>query len=87
MSKSITVSASDANRSFSRLLRAASEGTRIVITSHGKPVATLAAITTDDPEREQRLAALAELEKHWATVEPVVIGPWTREELYDRDRH
>ena len=37
----LTVTAAEANRSFSKLLRAAREGKRVTITSHGTPVAEL----------------------------------------------
>ena len=36
--RSLTVPAAEANRSFSKLLRAARLGARITITSHGEPV-------------------------------------------------
>ena len=84
----LVVSAAEANRSFSKLLRAAREGKRITITSHGEPVAELAPAgqeARDAAKRVQRLKALEALEAHWATLEPVVVGPWTREELYERD--
>jgi prevent-host-death family protein len=84
MARTMTISAAEANRSFSRLLRAAREGTRIVITSHGTPVAALSPIEGDEQERERRRAALAEMEKRWEAREPVVVGRWTREELHDR---
>jgi len=37
------------------------------------------------PTREQRLAALEKLKQRWATQQHITIGPWTREELYERD--
>ena len=37
-----TVTAADANRQFSALLRRVTQGEQIVITTRGKPVATLA---------------------------------------------
>ena len=83
----LTVPAAEANRQFSRLLRAAREGTRITITSHGEPVAELGPVKIDEEarERERIRAALADLEAHWATLTPIVVGPWTRAELYERD--
>ncbi len=83
----LTVPAAEANRQFSKLLRAAREGTRITITSHGEPVAELGPVTIDPEAREsERLRdALAALEAHWATLTPMVVGPWTRDELYERD--
>ena len=35
--------------------------------------------------REERLAAVEEMKRHWATQKHITIGPWTREELYERD--
>jgi prevent-host-death family protein len=84
----LIVPAAEANRSFSKLLRAAKDGRRVTITSHGEPVAELVPAgerAREAVQRARRLAALAELKAHWASIEPKVIGPWTREELYDRD--
>jgi prevent-host-death family protein len=84
----LVVGAAEANRSFSKLLRAAREGRRVTITSHGEPVAELvpAGQSTNNAARKARRArAQAELEAHWASLEPLLIGPWTREELYERD--
>jgi prevent-host-death family protein len=80
-----TVTASEANRSFSKLLRAVGRGEKVEITSHGRKVAVLAPVEREAPTREQRLEALEKLKKHWAEREFKVIGPWTREELYERD--
>jgi prevent-host-death family protein len=83
----LTVPAAEANRRFSKLLRAAREGTRITITSHGQPVAELGPVENgaEDTEHRRLRAAQDALEAHWATLEPRVVGPWTREELYERD--
>ena len=85
MNRSLTVSAAEANRSFSKLLRAVQEGKRVTITSHGKPVAQIGPVDDDAAEKERLAKALEDLKAHWATLKPVVVGPWTREELYDRD--
>ena len=82
---SITVSATEANRSLSKLLREVARGKRVVITSHGRNVAVMVPADQEGPTREQRLAALAKLKKRWATQEHITIGPWTRDELYERD--
>ncbi len=84
----LTVSAAEANRSFSKLLRAAKAGARVTITSHGEPVAELGPISMesrDIAEQERRRAALERLRDHWRTVVPAVVGPWLREDLYERD--
>ena len=54
-----TVSAVDAKRHFSDLLRRASEGERVTITNHGKPIARLMPI--EPKSRERRLAAIEKI--------------------------
>jgi prevent-host-death family protein len=89
MSKTaLTVPAAEANRSFSKLLRAAREGTRITITSHGEPVAELGPVSGQAAEAAERRRideAHDRLVRHLRSVKPRVVGPWTREELYDLD--
>ena len=85
MDMPITVTATEANRSLSKLLREVARGKRIVITSHGREVAVMQPADPPKPTREQRLAALEALKQMWATQEHITIGPWTREELYERD--
>lgn len=77
------VSAADANRRFSLLLRGVREGRRYVVTSHGKPVARLIPAGGDDEvAASARSTLLSRLEK-----QPVVdAGRWTRDELYEDDR-
>lgn len=77
------VSAADANRRFSLLLRGIREGRSYVVTSHGKPVARLIpAGKHDDVASSARSALLSRLEK-----QPVVnSGRWKRDELYEDDR-
>jgi prevent-host-death family protein len=74
------VSAADANRKFSTILRGVREGHSYVVTSHGRPVAR---IVPADREGETisgaRAALLARLEQQ----EIVQVGRWTRDELYD----
>ena len=47
-----SVSAADANRDFSKLLRTVRDGATVVITSHGKPVAKIIPFATGDRVRE-----------------------------------
>jgi len=85
----LTVPAAEANRSFSKLLRAARQGARITITSHGEPVAELGPVggaTAEDAEKLRQAEGRRKLMEHLESVTPTVVGPWTREELYDRDR-
>ena len=84
----LTVPAAEANRRFSKLLRAAREGATITITSHGEPVAELGPVssaTVDEVEQKRWREAQERLEARWATLESVIVGPWTRDELYERD--
>jgi prevent-host-death family protein len=76
------ISAADANRRFSQLLRGVREDqTTYVVTSHGKPVAKIA------PAGQGSGISAGALEILLRRLEsqPVMnAGPWTRDELYDR---
>ena len=77
------VSAADANRNFSHLLRQVREGRSYVVTTHGKPVAKIIPFTTDDRVVARARAALLER----LSDEPVVdAGRWTRDDLYEDER-
>ena len=80
-----TISAAEANRSLSRLLRGVREGRAYVVTSHGRPIAKLSPInqakSADDRVRE---AAKCELLRRLESQPVIDIGPWTRDELYDQ---
>lgn len=78
------ISAADANRRFSQLLRGVREShTTYVVTSHGKPVAKIVPVDSDSKVSARALELLlARLES-----EPVLnIGRWTRDELYERSK-
>ena len=74
------VSAANANRKFSTLLRAVREGQSYVVTSHGKAVAKIVPVARNgDVARAARTALLKRLRS-----EAVVrVGHWTRDELYE----
>jgi prevent-host-death family protein len=75
-----TVSAADANRDFSKLLKAVREGETVLIIARGEPVATLA----PPAEALERMAkAKAELLAYLERQPARPIEPWTRHELYD----
>ena len=77
---STIVSASDANRQFSKILRAVEAGQTVVVTSHGRPVARIAPVD----EKRERLAARRRL-LEWLAEQPVrSVGRWSRAELYER---
>jgi prevent-host-death family protein len=74
------VSAADANRRFSELLRTVKKGVSIVVTSHGKPVAKISPVVEDNRVAEgARSALFARLRQE----KVVNAGRWTRDELYD----
>ncbi len=75
------ISAAEANRRFSHLLREVREGHTFIVTSHGKPVARIVPHTREGASDRAREAFLRRLES-----QPIRnIGRWTRDELYERD--
>ena len=74
------ISAADANRKFSKLLREVREGRSYVVTSHGRPVARIAPVT-EQRNSKAKAALLAHLEARPVRRSP--IGRWKRDELYD----
>jgi len=74
------ISAADANRKFSQLLREVREGQSYVVTSHGRPVARIAPVKDDrGTTASARTCLLARLRSERV----VKIGRWKRDELYD----
>ena len=76
-----SVSDADANRSFSEILREVRDGKTFVVTEDGKPVARIVPFTQD---MERRLAARDALLKRLDSQPAMNLGPWTRDELYER---
>jgi prevent-host-death family protein len=75
-----SISAADANRRFSELLRAVKKGRSVIVTSHGKPVARITPVAEDERAAAgARSALFARLRRERA----VHAGRWTRDELYD----
>jgi prevent-host-death family protein len=77
------ISAADANRRFSELLRTVKKGQSVIVTSHGKPVAK---ITPFAGEARAAAAARSALLARLQTERPVTVGRWRRDELYDDDK-
>lgn len=76
-----TVSAAEANRQFSTLLRQASQGETVTVLSHGRPVAVIGPVPEGRPgQAEAKNRLLARLRGQTATGE----RNWTRDELYER---
>lgn len=78
-----SISAADANRRFSELLRIVKRGRSVIVTSHGKPVAKITPVVED--ERSAAVARSA-LFTRLRTERVVNIGRWTRDELYNDAR-
>lgn len=74
------ISAAEANRKFSELLRGVREGRTYIVTSHGRPVARIAPVEGQRTS-EAKAALLAHLEARPVRRRP--IGRWKRDELYD----
>lgn len=76
-----TISAAEANRKFSEVLRGVRDGQSYIVTSHGKPVAKILPPDKVTVSQKSREAFFRRLES-----QPVRnIGRWTRDELYERD--
>jgi prevent-host-death family protein len=74
------ISAADANRNFSKLLREVSEGQSYVVTSHGRPVAKILPARAGVELWDRARAALLDRLRS----EPVIdAGRWRRDELYE----
>mgnify|MGYP001301001663 CR=1 FL=1 len=73
-----TISAREANRHFSSLLREVSSGEVITILSRGKPIATISPAN----DRPQKNAARLRLPKRLNKQNVSGSRNWTRDELY-----
>ena len=75
-----TITATYAQRRFADLLRTVEKGGRVIITSHGKPVAIVTPAVEDERTAVgARVALFARLR----TERAVNAGRWTRDGLYD----
>jgi prevent-host-death family protein len=75
-----TISAADANRQFSSLLRDVAKGQAITVLSRGKPVATIAPPGSGGIERQ---VAKRNLIERLRQQKPSGARNWTRDELYE----
>ncbi len=74
------ISAADANRKFSQLLREVREGQSYVVTSHGRAVARIAPVK-EDPRTT--VVARSSLLNRLRSERVVKVGRWKRDEPYD----
>lgn len=75
-----SISAADANRRFSELLRTVKAGHSVIVTSHGKPAAKITPLTEDVRTVERARSTLFNRLRKQRAVD---VGRWTRDELYD----
>jgi prevent-host-death family protein len=73
------ISAADANRKFSKLLRDIKEGQSYVVTSHGRPVARIAPVDEGHQTTNARTVLLNRLRSQRV----LNVGRWKRDDLYD----
>ena len=73
-----TVTAAAANRQFSSMLREVAQGGRVLVTSCGKPVATLEPVRRAATARA--VAAKRRLLARLAAVKPLGARDWARDE-------
>lgn len=78
-----SISAANANRDFSALLRQVRGGATIIVTSHGRPVARVVPVAAG---AQVGRTARKTLFDRLATALPVDAGSWTRDDLYEDER-
>jgi prevent-host-death family protein len=76
------ISAADANRKFSQLLRDVRDGQSYVVTSHGRPVARIAPVKEHS---RGAMSARARLLGRLKSEQVANIGSWKREDLYETE--
>lgn len=78
-----TVSAAQANREFSKLMKLAESGERVVVTSRGQPKVQITRIEEADAEKARRREAFDRMTE-WLNSRPVQNFPkLTRDDFYD----
>jgi prevent-host-death family protein len=81
-----TISAAEANRHFSRVLREVREqGATYVVTSHGEPVARITPPVEDAEAVKRREEAWKKLLERLRRQPAMNSGPWSRDEAHDDD--
>lgn len=75
-----TVSAAEANRQFSSVLREVAQGETFTVLSRGKPVATISSAKLEDAQRRSaKTSLMTRLHAQASTGS----RNWTRDELYE----
>jgi prevent-host-death family protein len=74
------ISAADANRKFSQVLREVRQGQSYIVTSHGRAVARIAPVNGDlTTAKDARSLLLSRLRSERV----VKVGRWKRDDLYE----
>jgi prevent-host-death family protein len=76
------VTAAEANRQFSSLMREVAEGETVIVTSHGRYAIKMVPVS-EDPEKGLRHAAMGRLVEHLKSLPRQPGITWTRAELYE----
>jgi prevent-host-death family protein len=74
------ISAADANRKFSQVLREVRQGQSYVVTSHGRPVARIAPVNGDRTTAKDARSLLLDRLRSERVVK---VGRWKRDDLYE----
>ena len=74
----------DLSHNFDAAVSDLRRGDVAIVTQDGKPLARLTALTDGDIAKLNRKAAFRRMMDLFEGQTPVNIGPWTREELYER---
>ncbi len=80
-----TITAAEANRNFSKLLRQAESGETVLVTSHGRPIARIAPAfdQNDAIVAARRCESREVLFKRLRAQPSLNVGKMTRDEIYD----
>lgn len=78
-----TITATDANREFSRLLNEVANGETYVVTARGKPVVKMVPVSAEEADREARKQRLTAYLKEISRRPVSNLGKITREDGYE----
>lgn len=78
-----TITATDANREFSRLLNEVANGETYVVTARGKPVIKMTPVTSDEADRAKRNRKMRALLDRMAKMPLRHAGRITRDDGYE----
>ncbi|WGM46186.1 hypothetical protein KOAAANKH_01053 [Brevundimonas sp. NIBR10] len=78
-----SISATDANREFSRVLNEVAGGETYIVTSRGKPVAKFVPMTVDEADRIERNRRMRALLERLAREPARNLGRVTRDDGYE----